>query len=81
MPYKFLGHGAMGGTLVIGDRVYQTGDTVPLSKESMLAHRAAGLTFEGVDLEPDEIPAIPPTPPDNRARDDRGAVVEAKGSK
>ena len=78
MSFKFLGHGAMGGSLVIGDKVYQPGDTVPLSKESMLAHQRAGLSFEGVD-EPMLVPTTEQAPADNRARDERGQVIEPKG--
>lgn len=75
MSYKFLGHGVHGGTLVIGDKAYKPGDNVPLSKDAMLKHQAAGLVFEGVEDAADEIPAIPPTPQDNRPRDDAGAIV------
>lgn len=75
--YRFLGHGAMGGTLTIGDKTYKPGDNVPLSRDAMLKHQAAGLSFEGAD-EDDAVPAIPPTPADNRPRDNRGAVVEPK---
>lgn len=80
MPYRFLGHAAVGGSLVIGDKVYEPGDMVPLSKESVLQHQAAGLSFEGVEAD-DTVPAIPPTAPDNRPRDERGAVVESKASR
>lgn len=78
--YRFLGHGSSGGTLTYGGKVYAVGDNVPMSKEVMLHHAAAGLSFEGVE-EPELIPSIPPTPPDNRPRDNRGAVVETAASK
>ena len=72
---------SMGGTLVLGDKIYQTGDMVPLTKEAMLAHRAAGLAFEGVD-EPDVTPSVQSTPPDERPRDAAGHIAEdAKAAK
>lgn len=77
MAYRFLGHGAVGGVLEYGGKTYKVGDMVPMSKEAVRAHQAAGLRFEGID-EPETVPAIPPTPADDRPRDDRGAVVETK---
>ena len=74
MPYTFLGHGPVGGTLIYKGTTYRVGDSVPMTKAEAEHHVAAGLSFEGLAAASGRV-AAPPTPPDTRPRDDRGAVI------